>query len=203
MQPTDRELLQRFRTGADDAFRELVERYHERVQTWALRRVDRKEQAEDVAQQTFFRLFRYAAKETSDELTGDSIEHLVFAMLVRAAIDAVRQERTYRQLLRDVARLAMKKPEPTDAGVAAEALIREIRAALAILGPRIVETAVEYFTEECTAGELAQRSGTPVNTIRKRIRRARAILARHLGFSTGENDGMEPVAPRKPDSGLS
>ena len=58
MSADDAEIIERCLAGDERAYRELVERYQRRVYSLALRMVRQAEDAEDMTQETFVRMFR-------------------------------------------------------------------------------------------------------------------------------------------------
>jgi RNA polymerase sigma-70 factor, ECF subfamily len=62
----DRELIQRFHDGDESAFDELVRRHQEKVQSLAGRLVRNREDACDVAQEVFVRVYRALGKFRGD-----------------------------------------------------------------------------------------------------------------------------------------
>jgi RNA polymerase sigma-70 factor (ECF subfamily) len=56
--PTDPELVQRCLAGDERAYRELIERYERQVYSVAMRMVRVSEDAEDLTQETFVRMFK-------------------------------------------------------------------------------------------------------------------------------------------------
>lgn len=59
----DDELIRRYQDGEEDAIAELLERYQKRVYTYILNVVRNKEIAEDVFQETFFKVIRTLKKK--------------------------------------------------------------------------------------------------------------------------------------------
>jgi len=62
---TDEELIRRFQAGDETAFEEIVNRYKNRLMNFAYRFVLDREEAEDIVQDTFLKVYqnRYAYKE--------------------------------------------------------------------------------------------------------------------------------------------
>ena len=58
MSPTDPELVRRCLAGDERAYRELIERYERQVYSVAMRMVRVAEDAEDLTQETFIRMFK-------------------------------------------------------------------------------------------------------------------------------------------------
>ncbi|GAB4345202.1 MAG: sigma-70 family RNA polymerase sigma factor [Candidatus Abyssubacteria bacterium] len=127
---SDNELIARFRAGDRAAFDELVTRYQRRVYATARRMVGHDEVAEDIAQETFVRVFKNlrAFKERSsfttwlyritmnlcyDELKRrrDVTEHdpAVELAVVDSAARRMEQEERMQWLEREIMRLPLKQ----------------------------------------------------------------------------------------------
>lgn len=66
MQYTDEQLMLRLKSGDRQAFNALVERYRDRMVSYAYRMVGSSELAQDVAQETFVRVYKSAATFRDD-----------------------------------------------------------------------------------------------------------------------------------------
>ena len=86
--PSDWELVQRTREGDREAFRELVERYQGRVAALAMGMLRSREDALDVAQETFTKAY-----QSLDRFKGDSGFYTwVYRIAVNLCIDHQRRE---------------------------------------------------------------------------------------------------------------
>ncbi len=87
--PTDDlTLVQRVRSGDQRAFKLLVERYQRKVYAVALGMVKDKEEARDVAQEAFVKVYRYL-----DHFKGDaSFYTWLYRITVNISIDAIRKK---------------------------------------------------------------------------------------------------------------
>jgi RNA polymerase sigma-70 factor (ECF subfamily) len=86
---SDRELVHNARRGDKEAFRELVERYQRKVVSVALGMVHNREDAIEIAQETFVKAF-----ENLSRFKGDSSFYTwLYRIVVNRAIDFQRRER--------------------------------------------------------------------------------------------------------------
>jgi RNA polymerase sigma-70 factor, ECF subfamily len=84
----DLTLVQRVKSGDQRAFRLLVERYQRKVYAVALAMVKDKEEARDVSQEAFVKVYRYL-----DHFKGDaSFYTWLYRITVNIAIDALRKK---------------------------------------------------------------------------------------------------------------
>ncbi|HXX31285.1 MAG TPA: RNA polymerase sigma factor [Myxococcaceae bacterium] len=178
MEPSDEELMHRFRVGDGAAFPALVERHRARVFAFVLRLTQDRGRAEDVLQETWLRVVRGAAgwQPTARFTTW------VYTIARNLCLDSLR---------RDQHRAADPLPgDPPDAGSAWSDPERGARAAE--LRP-LLESAVaalppeqrEVFLLREVAGvpfkEIARVTGAPEPTVKSRMRYALEALRAHLG----------------------
>jgi len=89
VQLSDRELVQRCQAGEMNAFQDLVSRYHQKVYMVILGLLRNREDALDVAQETFFRAYRKI-----NSFQGDSSFYTwIYRIAVNMSIDAQRRQK--------------------------------------------------------------------------------------------------------------
>lgn len=89
MDRSDRELVRASRQGDKEAFRELVERYQRKIVSVALGMVHNREDALEIAQETFVKAY-----ESLGNFKGDSSFYTwIYRIVVNLAIDFQRRER--------------------------------------------------------------------------------------------------------------
>jgi len=86
---TDSELVQKCQAGEMSAFQELVSRYHQKVYMVILGLLRHREDALEVAQETFFRAFR----KINSFQGGSSFYTWLYRIAVNMAIDAQRRQK--------------------------------------------------------------------------------------------------------------
>ncbi|HEY7216851.1 MAG TPA: sigma-70 family RNA polymerase sigma factor [Candidatus Binatia bacterium] len=89
MESSDRELVQKCQTGEMSAFQELVSRYHQKVYMVILGLLRNREDALEVAQETFFRAYR----KINSFQGGSSFYTWIYRIAVNLAIDAQRRQK--------------------------------------------------------------------------------------------------------------
>ena len=89
MELTDRELVQQCQAGEMSAFQELVSRYHQKVYMVIFGLLRNREDALEVAQETFFRAYR----KISGFQGGSSFYTWIYRIAVNLAIDAQRRQK--------------------------------------------------------------------------------------------------------------
>ena len=87
MATDDLTLVQRVKTGDQRAFKSLVERYQRKVYSIALGMLKDKEEARDVAQEAFIKVYKYL-----DHFKGDSSFYTwIYRITVNICIDVIRK----------------------------------------------------------------------------------------------------------------
>ena len=89
MELTDRELVQQCQAGEMSAFQKLVSRYHQKVYMVIFGLLRNREDALEVAQETFFRAYR----KISGFQGGSSFYTWIYRIAVNLAIDAQRRQK--------------------------------------------------------------------------------------------------------------
>jgi RNA polymerase sigma-70 factor, ECF subfamily len=184
----DAEILRRCRAGDERAYRELVDRYRRQVYSMALRMLRREEDAEDVAQETFIRVFR--ALDRYDP--ARSFTAWMFTIAARLSIDVLRRRKQTPISLfqRDAETQEERTIEVVDPGLGPEELTsrgEEERNAQELIDSlphhyRIV--VMLRHQQDLSYQEIAEALRLPLGTVKARIHRARALLKGRLEGET-------------------
>lgn len=171
----DAGLMARLRTGDRDAFTDLVERHKDAVVNYLTRLTGNRDRAEDLAQETFLRLYRSAGSYTE--------QGLLRAYLFRIATNLVRsEERRERRLRLLLPFLGNRKhAEPAaPSGLLRRELHREVAAAVAQLPLRFRVPLVLHEIEGWPYADIARELGCREGTVKSRIHRGRQQLKERL-----------------------
>jgi RNA polymerase sigma-70 factor (ECF subfamily) len=191
--PDDRELVRQCLRGSEAAFGRLVQRYAASVTNLALRVVRDRDDADDVAQETFIKA--HGALRRYDPTYPFRV--WLFRIAYNAAIDHVRRRRPGMVSTSAPRRIGGEDVEwelvdETTAGPHEAALVRDRRAALdrAIeeLPPALRAAIVLRHVEDLSYEEIAATLGVPLGTVKIRIHRGREALARILRRDFGEEE---------------
>jgi RNA polymerase sigma-70 factor (ECF subfamily) len=173
--PSDAELMALVREGDREAFADLVDRHKDAVVSYLARLTADRERAEDLAQDTFLRLFRAA---------GDYVEQgFLRAFLFRIATNLVRTEERRAQRLRLLTPFLPRQEhaEPVAAsGLLRGELQRAVTAALAKLALRYRVPLVLHEIEGWSYVDIAQELGCREGTVKSRVHRGRQQLKKRL-----------------------
>ncbi len=190
----DRAALARIADGDLDALEELYDRYKTMAYSIAYRITNDATLAEDVVQDAFLGAWRNAAKYLEGR---GSVKTWLLSIVHHRAIDAIRRRRPTTQLpeREDVPPPALTLPDvwaEVSAGLDADA----VRGALAVLSDVQREAIELAYFGGLTQQEIADRTGTPLGTIKSRMRLGLLAMRRSLtGEEVAERDGLEAGAP--------
>jgi RNA polymerase sigma-70 factor (ECF subfamily) len=180
----DTEIIRRCREGDEKAYRELVERYQRQVFSLAVRVVRRPEDAEDVAQETFIRVFRSLDRYDS----ARPFAAWIFTIATRLCIDHLRRRRVRPISLvqRDPESQEERTIEVVDPGLKPDEETsrieeeRQTQGLIDSLPPHYRIVVMLRHQQDLSYGEIATALRLPLGTVKARIHRARALLKRRL-----------------------
>ncbi len=187
--PEDADLVRRCLARDERAYRELVERYRRQVYSIAMRMVRRPEDAEDLTQETFVRMFR--ALDRYDP--SRPFAAWIFTIVSRLCIDHLRRKRlnpislfqrgagTQEEYTIEVEDPGLK---PEEATIHAQEE-RQTRELIDSLPPHYRIVVILRHQQDLSYEEIAEALGLPLGTVKARIHRARALLKERIeGSST-------------------
>jgi RNA polymerase sigma-70 factor (ECF subfamily) len=176
-------LVRRCLAGDEKAYRELVELYQPRVFSLALRMVRRVEDAEDVTQETFVRMFRALDRYDPSRAFGAWL----FSIAARLAIDQLRRRKRQPVSLTqldeddevytiDVEDRGLRPDELTVHGEEE----RHTRALIDSLPAHYRVVVLLRHQHDLSYEEIAETLSLPLGTVKARIHRARALLKERI-----------------------
>jgi len=180
----DAELLRRCREGDERAYRELVERHQRQVYSVALRMVRGVEDAEDLVQETFVRVFKALDRYDPARPFGAWL----YTIVTRLSIDHIRRRRVRPLPLtwREAGTTEDRTIEIEDPGLGPEVLVshreeeRHAQEMIDSLPPHYRIVVMLRHQQDLSYDEIASALGLPLGTVKARIHRARALLMRRL-----------------------
>jgi len=197
----DRELVERCRAGDLEAFERLVEKYRQRVWRLAFQILRDREEAQDVAQEAFVRVF-----QSLPAFRGQSAFYTwMFRIVVNLAMDRQRQRGVRARALGGEAvpeeEWQRTLPDPA-AGPDARATRAEerelVRRALDSLPPNHRTIIMLSDIEGLTYREIAEVLKIPLGTVMSRLfnarKRLRALLRPLLSLLLAVGLGLAPAA---------
>lgn len=179
--PSDSVLLRQARTGLAAAFNALYRRHQGPLYRYALLRCGSSDTAADIVQEAFMGLL--TGKLQFDPLRGQ-LQHFLFGvarMLARRHAPARERQLANGGDDEDDGspELASDEPEPLARLLDNEAA-EEVRRALAQLAPHYRDVVILYEIQDLSYQEIAAVCQVDIGTVRSRLSRGRAALAKRL-----------------------
>ena len=170
--PDDKELVRACQKGDMRAFETLVNRYQKKVYWIAYNFVGDAEDATDLAQEAFIRV--YKSIDRFDQKYN--FYTWLYRIVVNLAIDALRKQALLRPAaIDDVGEVASSGPLPEDT-LATNEVARLVRRILDRLPPKFRTVMVLRELQGLSSKEIASIVGTTHPTVRWRLHRARRIF---------------------------
>lgn len=177
LQPNERSLILSAQQGDTAAFKELYERYRERVYNLIHYSLENVEQAEDVLQTVFVKVFQ--------ALPFFRLESGFLTWIYRVALNECKNRKRSRRIFVPIAAVekgdeqAHPGPGPDDVH-AAQQLSAIVRDAVKGLKPKYRIVVVLKYLEEMSYEEVAETLGCSTGTVASRLYRALEMLETRL-----------------------
>jgi RNA polymerase sigma-70 factor (ECF subfamily) len=174
----DQAILARLADGELDALEELYERYKTMAYSIAYRITNDASLAEDVVQEAFLGAWRNAARYVDGR---GSVKTWLLSIVHHRAIDAVRRRRPTTELpeREDLPPPQLQAPDVWgDVSATLDADV--VREALTVLSDVQREAIESAYFGGLTQQEIADRTGTPLGTIKSRMRLGLLAMRRSL-----------------------
>ncbi|SYZ73361.1 RNA polymerase, sigma-24 subunit, ECF subfamily [Candidatus Zixiibacteriota bacterium] len=171
---TDYGLMERVKNGDMLAFNQIVDKYKNRLMNVIVRMVQETEQAEDIVQETFLRVYQH--RDSFD------FRHCFSTWLYTIALNLARNELRKRKRFKffDIFDLQGKEAEIAVEMELPSNLPQAIEKALENLPEKYKTAFVLRDIQELPYEEVAQIMNIPLGTVKSRVNRARAILKEKL-----------------------
>jgi len=178
----DRDLMARLRSGDEDAFRGLFDRYAPTANALARRVVRQSHLAEEIVQEAFMAVWRDPGAYDGER---GSVKSWLMGMVHHRAVDLVRREEAHRR------RAEAAIPEAIEEqGDHADEVVQQlgqpeerrvVRAALDDLPDEQRQVLSMMYFDGLSQSQIAERTGIPLGTVKSRtllgMRRMRGALA--------------------------
>jgi RNA polymerase sigma-70 factor (ECF subfamily) len=172
-------LIARLKRADGDAFEELYASFHPRLFNFLARLSRRREIAEDLVEETWLRVVTHAARLRPDT----RLAPWLFTIARNLYVSYCRSRALDYDVLDGLHRTAPPvDPSPFELAAAGEFQLR-VEAALATLPGAYREALLLVAIEGLTPAEAAIVCGVTQETMRQRLKRARALLTRRLEAS--------------------
>jgi RNA polymerase sigma-70 factor (ECF subfamily) len=183
---TEQRIIQRAKSGDRDAFAELVDLYKDKVYHVSYRMLGNRQEAEDVAQETFLRV--YANLDNYDPQYKFST--WIYRIASNLSIDIIRKRKKNLSLDAEITgadgmdwhdRLADASKGPEEE-VLTDELQEEVQGAIMGLNPKYRAVMLLRYLEDLSLQEISEIVQLPISTIKTRIHRGREALRKKLRF---------------------
>ena len=200
MEDTEAVWIEQAQAGDQTAFTQLVEAYQTPVYNLAYRMLGNSVEAENAAQETFIRM--YTKLDTYDP--ERKFSSWLLAIASHYCVDVLRRRRMNYLSLDDLppmVELSMPKAAQPEQVVVREQNASAVQRLLATLPPNYRIPVVLRYWYDMSYREIAETMGVTESTIKTRLHRARAKLARHaskspqvFAWNSADEDQIESVA---------
>jgi RNA polymerase sigma-70 factor (ECF subfamily) len=185
----DRDLIVRAQAGEEPAFAELVERYKKRAYWVAYNLVNNEDEARDISQEAFIRVFRSIGRF---DLRYKFYTWL-YQIVTNLSIDSLRKRQGRRGVsLDDVAEMTARDAGAHDRLEKLE-LKERVAAILDVLPPKYKAVISLREIEGLSSKEIAGIVGSTHATVRWRLHRARALFRDAWEAKYGKMEGAVPM----------
>jgi len=173
--PNDNEILSRVLQGDQQAYAEIVKRYQSFVFTIALRYTPNREDAEEIAQDSFVKAYRSLA-----DFRGDSkFSTWLYTIVTTTSLTFLRKKKIDVQSLDN--EKVFEVADSQDSGFKANQIeqksrVNMVNKAIALLSPEDAQVITLFYKGEQSLDEIVQILGMEPNTVKVRLHRARQRL---------------------------
>ena len=179
-EPTDNELLVRYRNGDEDAFRFLVNRYKNSLYAFLRRFVNHQEVVEDVFQETFLQL--YTSQESFD--INRPLRPWLFTIAANKAKDALRKSQRQSAMsmgtladagdvsIDEVVNILSSYETTPDQEASRDEIARQVRQVIAEMPENLRGILILAYFEQFSYKHMAEILSIPIGTVKSRLHTA-------------------------------
>lgn len=177
---TDYELITRCINGQNEYFEELVTRYKNLVYSIILRMTKNHDEAADLAQDVFVKVYKSLDKYFPEY----KFSTWIMRITTNHIIDCRRKKRQIETSLDEAGQIHSNTPSPEDAVIAKES--RETMTRLINALPDMYKIPIVlYHQHGLSYQEISEIIGEPLSKVKNRIFRGRRLLKQSIAESTG------------------
>jgi RNA polymerase sigma-70 factor (ECF subfamily) len=191
LEETDSQLLAGCRRGESGAFRELFERYKDKVYSVALRYSGDSETAQDIAQDTFVKLFAAIGSFRGES----SFDSWLYRLVVNSCFDHKRRSRRFLPMIAGVLELLRSPGASALDEMMRSEMSGRIQSVVDALPAEQRMVVVLRYTQGLSYEEIGEAMGCSAGTVASRLNRVHKVLGRRLNHlalpSGGKRVGLE------------
>lgn len=186
---SDKELLERVKANDSKAFSLLVERYKIRLFNLIYRMLQNREEAEDILQETFLRVFK--EKERFDPTY--SFSTWIYTITLNLCRNELKRKKKFKffglDLIKDDRKYAVEKMNCTNS------LSLVLEKAIASLPEKYKTAFLLREVNQLSYEEMSESMGVPLGTVKSRVNRARIMLQGELTPKIKEQYELSKSSP--------
>lgn len=171
----EKELLNQAKTGNPEAFEKLLFIYEKPIYNYLYRLTGRREDAEDLTQKTFIKLYKSLHLINPDK----SFKSWLYKIAANTAYDWFRKKKRLREIALPEDNCLNETIEPDPAYYRIEAGY-DLGKALSAIKPAYKSILLLYYKDCLSYEEIADSLSLPVNTVKTHLRRAKQELKNEL-----------------------
>jgi RNA polymerase sigma-70 factor, ECF subfamily len=164
-------LVTRCQAGDNDAFEELVARYHPRIRYYCRRMLPREEQVDDVLQDVWFAVFRALPR------LADPTAFAAWLYRIARDMSSIRWRKPHPELPLETPELVEEQSRGDEFD---QEDAQEIHAAMGQLAIEHREVLILRFLEDMSYEQISKVTECPVGTVRSRLYYAKLALRRAI-----------------------
>jgi RNA polymerase sigma-70 factor, ECF subfamily len=173
--PSDEQIIRRVRKGSTDDFRELMRRHQDAVFRLAYRITCRREDAEDVVQETFLRVYRSLEDYRGNAGFRPWVRRIAINVCLRRLSVEIPSDE-----VEEIYDSAHSEGDVVEDAVLKQVQREDVRRAVSGLPAAYRTVVVLRYMEDLSYKEIAELLDEPMSTIQVRLHRAKKMLNRRL-----------------------
>jgi RNA polymerase sigma-70 factor (ECF subfamily) len=182
--PSDQQLVNAFTAGDKEAFNAIIERYHVRVYRLAYKFTRTKDDAEDIAQDSFLRAYEYLRKHPNKEINLKPWLMTICVNLCRnlakkkksfnfSALEREDDDRSFQDSIQDRALTPKEKSIKRETALQVQAAVDNL--------PEKYQIVIQLrYVDDLSYQEIADTLSIPLNTVKIHLNRAKKHLKTYL-----------------------
>jgi RNA polymerase sigma factor (sigma-70 family) len=162
------------------AFEMLVDRYQDGFLRTAMRVINQKEEAEDIVQEVFTKIYLNARK--FKEIEGGSFKSWAYKILINTSLTHYKKQKKLRESFKDIEpEFYESMPDTQTKGAEEEADVRLLVEQVLLQMPKHLQSALrKYYLEDRSQKDIAEEEGISITAVKMRLFRAKKMFKNFL-----------------------
>ena len=177
---SEKHIVERLKYGDFEAFDQLFWRYHQRLYYFAESILKNNEDARDVVQEVFYRVWK-----NRDNLNEESsLKSFLFTISYNLIVDLMRRKMSDRNFRDKLLKNAIRKEAPVEQNIEFKELRTVYNNAVEKLPPQRRKIYKLHRFDELNYEEIAEKLDISVNTVKSQMNKALSYLRKKIGTKT-------------------